>query len=348
MAYARVTQAVAYALAIEGAPARVTQAVAYVIATDSTSGGPGTDGETCPESILFGGLKTRVLTMLGEDTAAPVYWSSDEIGRYINDVYSDVCLDSKALEYIEVLAVTSGSATAQMSQYVSQVRRMTWGDRSLSNVTKYEMDRIDSNWESRSGYVDRYITGQYDDRTVGFYQKWDGTADYCYNVFFEGGAYTYTDWLLGDVYAVDARTKHDYASATGNKVAYICILAHTASATTEPGVGATWTTYWVPLNAAVWAIKNPTQLVASTDEPELPAWCHMGLAYGAAARALSKYGEQQNKAVAGIYQAMADEYWGMLKAMVANKMPERTVSMGRAQTSRGVRPYPWPPAVTTS
>ena len=287
--------------------------------------------------------------MLGEDSAAPVYWTSDEIGRYINDAYSEACLDTKALEFIEGVVLTSGSEVASLSYYVSSILRVTFDDRKLENITKRELDRSDTDWEALSGTVSHYVTSLESHNAISTYKAWDGTESYGYNLFFDDGLYVYTRWALSTVYAVDARATHDLATATGNRVAYCCILFHTASATTEPGVGATWESYWVPIALMVWAVKNPYKMVLSADEPELPPWCHIALAYSAASKALMKYGEQRNEAAAKVYAALAEEYWVMLRAIVSNRTPERLVAMSSGSPRKhSVRPYPWPPAVTVS
>ena len=53
-------------------------------------------------------------------------------------------------------------------------------------------------------------------------------------------------WVTATVYAVNDALPYGGAS-------YRCILAHTSGSTTEPGVGASWTTYW-----AVVAAKGAT------------------------------------------------------------------------------------------
>lgn len=306
--------------------------------------------------MTFSEIQVQTFKMLGEDPTvgfdaelniiyAPVYWTYDEIKRYINDVYSDVCLDTKALECIEALAVDPATSTSTYSSFVSLIRRVTFDDRKMLNLSKIELDARDENWENRTGYVSNYVTTQYDNGVLSFYEKWDGSESYALNSFFNDGQYAYTAWASATAYGVGDRVTVDSPSMPGNTAGYICKLGHTSSLTTQPGVGANWKTNWTPIPAAVWAVKNPVGLVNSEDVPELPAWCHVGLSYGAAARALLKFGEQRNEALANLYQAAADEYWKMIKTIVGNRTSEFTVSMGRAYPTRGVRPYPWPPLV---
>jgi hypothetical protein len=348
MPYARVTQAAIYALAEDGAPARVTQSVVYVLGDEGFDGGNG-DTETCKEAILFGALKNRVLLMLGEDVDGPVYWTRDEIGRYINDAYSDICLETRAVETVEAIALTDDSEYGFLSDRISQVYRVSFEDRILKNVTRFELDRLDPQWETHSGLVTHYVSAPQNTRALSLYKTWDGSALYAYNQFVDG-EYAYTDWLLGDVYAVDTRVVKDVSSTDANQIAFVCILEHTASAATEPGVGADWETYWSPLSLVVWAAKNPVALVEDTDEPELPAWFHIALAFSAAARALRKYGEQKNTPAADVYQAMTDEYVGMLKQRIGNRTPSKmTIASSSSTKSRGFRrPMPWDQTVPES
>jgi len=52
------------------------------------------------------------------------------------------------------------------------------------------------------------------------------------------------EWAISTAYALNNIVVHGSSS-------YICILGHTSSATDEPGVGASWTTYWAD-NGTVW------------------------------------------------------------------------------------------------
>jgi hypothetical protein len=63
-------------------------------------------------------------------------------------------------------------------------------------------------------------------------------------------------WVTSTAYAVDDAVENGGAS-------YICILAHTAGATDEPGVGASWETYW-DLVAAAGQATTPVA-VSDTD-----------------------------------------------------------------------------------
>jgi len=57
---------------------------------------------------------------------------------------------------------------------------------------------------------------------------------------------SYTQWTTGTVYVADDVRKHD---GSGTMKAYFCILGHTSGSTSEPGIGATWETYWSEIDA---------------------------------------------------------------------------------------------------
>jgi hypothetical protein len=350
MPYARVTQAAIYALAEDGTPTRVTQSVVYVLGDEGFEGGGGGGvTDNCPEAIRFGALKNRALLMLGEDPDAPVYWTRDEIGRYINDAYSDIALDTRAIETVEALALTDDSGYGYLSDRIAQVYRASFDDRILQNTTRFELDRSDPEWETQSGLVTHYISAPHDTGALSLYKTWDGTEYNAYNQFMDG-AYSYTTWVLGDQYVLDARVTKTISSTDSNLVGYVCITAHTATAATEPGVGEDWETYWSPLAFVVWGAKNPAPMVEDTDEPELPAWFHIALAFSAAARALRKYGEQKNVPASDVYQAMTDEYVSMLKHRIGNRTPSKVTVVGsRITNTRGFRrPMPWDQTVPES
>ena len=57
------------------------------------------------------------------------------------------------------------------------------------------------------------------------------------------------EWATGREYVID-----DYVTDMYGTPTYTCIKLHTSSASTEPGVGANWATYWV---AGSTGIPNP-------------------------------------------------------------------------------------------
>ena len=87
---------------------------------------------------------------------------------------------------------------------------------------------------------------------------YDGTAWIPLNT--GGGATWQGDWVTSTVYAVG-----DIVGNNGS--AYICTDAHTSGATTEPGVGASWTSYWdiyVQGNAGLSLQNDSSETAGST------------------------------------------------------------------------------------
>ena len=66
-------------------------------------------------------------------------------------------------------------------------------------------------------------------------------------------------WATTTVYTVNGLV-------TQSGVTYYCIVAHTSGATTQPGIGASWATYWYALTGAVYEIPTP---YAQADLPTL-------------------------------------------------------------------------------
>lgn len=299
--------------------------------------------KTCDGSETYYSLVNKTLKMLGEDPDAPVYWTSAEIGRYVNDAYGDMAVETKGLEFIEAVTLTSDVSTGTMSGYVMQPFRVTFDDYKLIATSKYELDRVQTDWENLEGYVDRYLTGLNDRYDITTYKAWDGREFYAREFFFNDGATTYTTWADATAYVVGDRVKVTHADGYVN--GFECISAHTSdTATNKPVTGSGWTDKWVPLALMVWATKTPADLSAC-DEPEFPCWSHISIAYKAAAKALRKYGEQKNDALADAYDAIGETYWELVRNFMSNRTPEQTLVVGARTRVRGLRPWPWPPLV---
>lgn len=294
--------------------------------------------KVCDTALTLAELRQRTLRMLGEDPDAPVYWSNDEIDRYINDAYIMAARDTKAIEFTEAILLTADSQAGTLSDSVGRILRVTWDDTKIHNQTKWEMDRAIADWENQSGDITNYITTLQDQRTIKTYKAWDGTTTYAYDVFMDG-THTYTAW---EDIEYDAGARVTHVAADGTKRAYYTEYGTEGSSGYpeyyEPGVGSDWTDIWQPLGLMVWAVKIPNVLT-ECDEPEFPTWSHLGLAYAAAAMALGKHGEQGDSALGAVYEAVANEYAALLKAYINNRTPERAIGMGRSIPM--YRPRPW-------
>lgn len=300
----------------------------------------------CEGSLYLEDLKERTQRMVAEDPAEPLYWTDAEMRRYVNDAYTEICRETKALESIEGVALTADSEAAALSPRVVQIFRATFDDRKIENITKAELDRCEIDWESQAGYVSNYVTTQQDQRTISTFKAWDGSTYNAEGNFLPDGYYTYETWTLTTDYAIGDRVTvtSDAAPFLGRTFGYEAILQHTSGTTSAPGIGATWETYWVPIALQVWHVKNPhvLDLTACNDEPELPPWAHLAIAYRAAARALKRHGEQMNGDLAKAYEAISLDYADLLRALVANRTPERIVAMGSTWARPHVRnPKPY-------
>jgi hypothetical protein len=87
-------------------------------------------------------------------------------------------------------------------------------------------------------------------------------------------------------------------------------------------------------NVEVWATKDPDDMTADNDEPELPNWTHQAIAHMAASRAMMKEAETKNPASAQACVMMARVYIDHLRKMVVERTPNKITHMGQL----GARP----------
>lgn len=299
------------------------------------------DDAPCSIGLSFATLKTTVLKMLGEDTTTPVYWTSDECGRYINDAYREFAKETGCLETWESIAITANTGSGTLSDFVGPIMRVVFDDRRLESTTNFELDRLESNWENRVGYVSNYVLTGRGNKTITVYKQWDGTAYVSDGPWSNDGNFRYSEWATGISYSVGDRvTRQD--STSGRLWGYVCLAAHASDTTNAPSTGASASTYWQALSLTVWCKKVPALLSADTDTPSIPCWAHLGLAFRAAAKALAKYGEQRNPQTAASYDALALDYLKLLKGYMALRQPEKVDAMGPTNLGNQLRkPRPW-------
>tara|TARA_R110000868_G_scaffold3130_6_gene20794 strand:+ start:59 stop:1759 length:1701 start_codon:yes stop_codon:yes gene_type:complete len=299
---------------------------------DEDNGGNEVCHKECPEGFSLQDLRNRTYKMLGEDKNEPVYWSDSEIDRYINDAYTVACRDSKCVQAIIPVALTEGEHEVTLPSTVGQILRVAYDDRYLYNMTKWEMDRTLPNWEVQEGFLECYMTTLHDTRVLSTYKTWDGTEASDSTLI---GIVVPDDWLATETYNAG-----DVVTKLGAFYVATDISEPADVAAYEPGVGTDWEDVWVlsedPIatSVVVWCIYNPPALT-ECDEPELPPWSHLGLAFAAAAKALRKYGEMRNDPLAMVYEGIAGDYMKCLKGHVANRTPERVIGMGGQP--RGIR-----------
>lgn len=272
------------------------------------------------------GLRKAVFTMLGEDESAPTYWKVVEIDRYINDAYRQAARDTGALEIASSIVTTAGLQTYEVPNESNWPPfRVTFGGRKLYSTTKWELDRMGSNWENLTGFVSHYITTLQNNRTLRLYKAPDA----------DSGNY---DMAGGDIGIVAEVTGATMASEFGTDTSW-----------TIDGIKATFTSeFGITVNVGgsttelvIYAKKTPTDMVSDTDKPEFPAWSHMGLAFAAASRALLKHGEQRDDILSAFYNQLAMDYAKVLTGLVANRAPERTHAMSSGPSRVPRKPRPW-------
>ena len=94
-------------------------------------------------------------------------------------------------------------------------------------------------------------------------------------------------------------------------------------------------------NLEIWAKEDPVDLDADGDVPRLPAHAHMGIAFGAAGKALLKNAETRNPGLAAAYLATESEYTTFLRRLVVRRTPERRRQMREQNIDyRTARRYP--------
>jgi hypothetical protein len=259
-------------------------------------------------------IRTRAYRMLGVDPTEPVFWTDAQMNRWINDAYLSAARHTKALEirYIVTPTATEGSYT--MSGNVGQIFRATYDGYKINPITTWEMNRLDPDWESRSGLVSFYTIDTRDDRVVRLYKKptVDGddkfTTEFGVIIEFAGGSDTFT-------FSSEFGTIID-ASGTGSSYLFETELGVTVDLNLDHN------------NLEVWAVKHPDRMVLDTDSPELPAHSHIALAFEGAARALRKRGDSYNPQKADAYAKMATDYYLFLRSLVSNRAPESLQVVG--------------------
>ena len=287
--------------------------------------------------IRFIQLRERVKNLLGEQTLDETgltfqveseYWPDAEIDRYVNDAYIEAAKDTKALEMIAGIATTADEGTYTLVREVGQVMRVEYDSRKVYPTTKWELDRTEPDWENLSGYVSNYILTQMNNRRLRLFKAPSEGGGFSVGDSDEFGAVTdigdgVNTFTFSSEYGVIADTSGgDWDVTFAGEYGEVILLSGTSN------------------NLFVWATRVPPLLVEATDAPELPNWCHLGIAYRAAAKALGKHGEQGDMEKAEVYDALANEYGKLLKGFVANRSGERIVTMSRGG-NRQRRPRPW-------
>lgn len=255
------------------------------------------------------------------------YWSDDEIYRYLNDAYIEAAKFSKALEVIELISTTASTATYTLPATVGQVIRVAYDNRKVYPITKWELDRLEHDWEAQTGYVSHYMLTQMNNRRIRLFKAPDVSG----GLAVQGGEY-------GVIQSISDGENTYMFSAEYGEVEDTAGTNWDADFVGEYGLATI--TGGFENSFEVWATKHPARLTGATERFELPYWSHMGIAFRAAAKALGKYGEQGKEDLADAYNQISNDYLTLLRGHVANRAPERLLAMGR-RSEKQRRPKVW-------
>lgn len=111
-------------------------------------------------------IRERVYTLLGENFQQPEYFNDDEVRRYINDAYSALARDSKALEVRREFLTDEDVAEYDLPDDCASIRRGYFRGERLYPLTHFELDRMDENWRNDSGEPRHYTIDNLDPRTI--------------------------------------------------------------------------------------------------------------------------------------------------------------------------------------
>lgn len=281
-------------------------------------------------------LKVTVKDLLGEKTrdssgalvvTDSSYWSDDELSRLINDSYIEAARLTKGLETVSTVATTESVSEYVLPSTVGQVFRVSYDDRKLPSLSKYELDRTEHNWENQEGYVSHYVSSSMTSKTIRLYK----TPTISGGITVSGGEY-------GVVVGIsDGVSTYTFSGEYGGLIETDGV-GWTSDFGSEYGVATI--TGGIENNFEVWATKIPSRMADDFDIPEFPNWCHLGIAYRAAAKALRKYGEHAESERAAAYDLMAQEYLSLVSGFLSQRSTQQIVSLGRRRDQQRV-PQPW-------
>lgn len=262
-------------------------------------------------------LRERVWRLLGVSLDAdsgelfPAFWSAAEANRAVNDAYRTLVRTSGALELRQVVPMVAGTATYSLHTATGPVMRVTFDDYPLRSFDPTSFDRTDDYWRERTGQVSMYHVGRLSPQKIRVYPV-PADSGLALDSSSEYGVITDTD-AGGD--GTELGTTVD-----------VTIDGVGGTADSEYGVvtGVTSTAG----NLEVWSKKIAPLLEYDTDEPELPSYALLGVAFGAAALLLDKRGEGGNAAKASAYRKMALESAEFLSGVVRQRTHEKAYVVG--------------------
>ena len=112
--------------------------------------------------MTVGDLQTLVLQRLGEDASKPVYYTGAEVLSALNEAQRIMVLLTLCLERTETFPLSVGTAFYRprtvLSDWLLPLRVRLSGGARLRPARLEDLDALDSGWQARPGYPDRYCS----------------------------------------------------------------------------------------------------------------------------------------------------------------------------------------------
>lgn len=99
-----------------------------------------------------------------DDNKTPQEWSNDELKGYLNEAINEAAIRSRCIidsttEDCCLINVTAGSSAVTVHPSVFDIKRVydTTNKLELSKISYDDLDKIDSNWQSKTGKPTHYV-----------------------------------------------------------------------------------------------------------------------------------------------------------------------------------------------
>jgi len=95
-------------------------------------------------------MRTKVKTLVGENTSTADYFSDAAYYRFISDAYLQVAMETSVAEKEVTINVVASTATYNVSG-ITKILHVDYNDEPLLPVTADMLYNLDSDWEQRTG-----------------------------------------------------------------------------------------------------------------------------------------------------------------------------------------------------
>ena len=229
-------------------------------------------------------MVSELLVRIRDTLADPLgdRWSDDRLLRLIDQGQKDLMVKTKGLRARTVIGVVAGREDYSLPDDVMLITRVTYNDKNIPLRTREQMDRIDSDWETKTGDVLEYIV----------YNKNNYNQVRVYPILTGAGtdATTFSfDSDYGSITAIDGYgAENDYGLSTQ-------VYNSDYSATevdSEYGVivGMTEAEGFI-----VYYVKKPNKVLLASSELDINEFWHTALKYYVCGHALRDDMDTQNR-----------------------------------------------------